>query len=73
MPKVVKWFPAEELPNFLETIRKGTKAVIAVRESDGAYAVHFDYDQYTAECHAADWHMKFRDDAKIFVNQSRYY
>jgi hypothetical protein len=37
MPKVVKWFPAEELPNFLETIREGTKAVIAVRESDGAY------------------------------------
>jgi hypothetical protein len=38
-----------------------------------AEAVHFDYDQYTAECHAADWHMKFLDDAKIFVNQTRYY
>lgn len=71
-PKVVKWFPAEGYQEFLESLREGTFAVIAVRE-DGSYAVHYDYDEYTAECHAADWHMKFLDDAKVYINRDRRY
>lgn len=30
------------------------------------------YDQYTAECFAADWHMKYRQ-ANIYVDETLYY